>query len=136
MAGKFVFSLILVFLTELALYLFAGQTSSNTAIFTMILDPSSIVNTTFYLVIAGALTVFAFSKIIPGTFLNVNMYGVYAGIVAVTLTYIMNLVHLSAFIQAQLIPINPTLALVVNALVCGPLFFLYLIATMEWVRFN
>lgn len=136
--SKFAYSLTAVFLIELALYIFVGTSYAQTTLFGLLLNPSTIISNGIYILILGVLGVFALSAILPGNFIQINIYALYAGMAVVIVTFILNIVHLSSFIYGVLVGINGmgTSALWITSLICGPLLIFYLISTMEWVRSN
>jgi len=140
MARKFWMAIMLVVLIESALYFWAGTGVAKTSLFTLLLNPLSISTTVFYGVIFAAMTIFAASAIIPGSFVNINIYALYAGIGLVLITFIEHLGHFYTFIHGELATIASLeatmVATLLEFLIMAPLIIFYLTAMAEWVRSN
>jgi hypothetical protein len=138
--GKFVYSIMMVFIIELALYIFAGTTYGNTSIFNFIFNPSAV--STLYLFIYGAIIGFATIGIVASSFFSLNIYGMYASICAVLITYAMSIMHLWSFIYGTLADrlgectTGVCFPQVITVMIIAPFLITYLIAAAEWVRSN
>lgn len=134
--GKFVYAVMMVFVIELALYLFGG-TYGNSSLFNLITNPSLLTSNPIYILILGAVAAFAIATIIPFTSGGVSVYVLYAGIIAIFITFGASIVHLWGFLNGTLTPlISAEMALVVKALIIGPILITYILACAEWIRSN
>ena len=133
--GKFVYAIMLVFFIEFALYFFAGADYAQTSLFGFILNPSD--SSVFYVLLYAAIFALGTVGIVATAFFQINIYGVYAGMAAVLLTFFMSIVHLVGFLDSSLASkISPEFSLFIISLISAPLIIFYLIATIEWVRSN
>lgn len=135
--SKFLYALCLVFATELALFLFGGSTFSNSTLLGFLLYPSTWQQSAFWIALLVGLTALGVSTIIPGSFVQVNIYALYAGLALVALSFGISLFHLSSFMYGALKAFTGvTPALVITSFVIAPLIVFYITAVMEWVRAN
>ena len=131
--SKYVYALIVVFIIEFALWIFAGTTYANSSLFNFVTNPSttSPFYTTLYLAIIG-LSAFT---IVASAFYNINIYGVYAAIAAVFLTFFMSVIHLSEFVYGELsASLSSEFATIISMLIIAPFAITYLLATVEWIK--
>jgi len=135
--GKYVYAVLLALLIEFGLFLFGGTEYANSSLFAIINEPILILKNPFYLVIEAAIAIFIGAKIVPGNFIELNTYGVYAGVAFVSLTFLLSIVHLWSFMNAQIgSAISESFAQIVTAVVVIPLVVFYAVSTIEWVRAN
>jgi len=134
--GKFTYAILLVFIVELSLWLFGGTSYSNSSLFNLLTDPSTLMTSSWYAIITIALAAFAGSAFIIGNLYSINIYALYAGIGTAFIGFALSIVHLWSFINGQLVAVDPKLALVVSALITAPLLIYYIISITEWVRSN
>lgn len=144
--ARIVYALVLVFVIEAALFFFAGTTYTTSSLFNMFSNPADILNNPLYLLLAGAITLMVASQIIPGNFFQINIYGVYASMIVIIITFVSSIFRLATFMHGQLAPMfgcNPYTGI----LTCSPSAFIimiltvpigivYLMACIEWMRFN
>ena len=125
---------------ELGLYYFAGSTYSNTSLANMVLNPSTIPSNVLYLAIVAAITLMVATQIIPGNFFQINIYGVYAGIITFAITFVASAINLSTFMNSELTavfgPGGTDVSTFITAIVATPIIIFYIMACIEWVRFN
>jgi hypothetical protein len=135
--GKFIYAVMLVYVIELALWLFGGTTYSNSSLFTLLLDPSAITSSAFYTVIIVAMGGFALATIIPGNLWQINVYALYAGIGVIVITFVISIAHLWMFIGGELEGIlTAQFTTLIQILITSPILVTYLLAVAEWVRSN
>ena len=134
--GKFVYAVLMVFIVEMALWLFAGTEYSQSSLFAIISNPSTLLSSPFYILITVTLAAFAVSAIIPGNIYQVNVYALYAGIATVLVSFSISIVHLSQFIYGELSGLTTEFALPITILIVAPFLVTYIFATVEWVRSN
>ena len=133
--GKFIYALMLVFMYELSIWLFAGATYSNTTFFSFIFNPTT--TDPFYIVLYAIILGVGTVGIIASAFFQINIYGVWGIFVGVVLTFFASIVHLSSFIYSEIASvISPSFANTVTGLIIAPLSIGYLIACAEWLRSN
>lgn len=133
--GKFAYAVLTMFAIELSLYLFAGVNYANSSLFGLILNPEGLVTSAFYILIFGALIVFAASTIIPGNFIQINTTALYAGIGVELITFTLSVVHLWQFLNGELTGIfDSTVASEwISAVIVAPFLVFYILAISEWV---
>jgi len=143
MARKFWMAVVLMLVIESALYFWAGSGVTKTSLFTLILNPLTFNPTatgTFYGALAIAMGIFAASAIIPGSFININIYALYAAIGLVILSFIMHLGSLFTFIHGELGTMPgleaTSLIVLIEFVLMAPLIIFYMTAMAEWVRSN
>ena len=135
--GKFIYAVMMVFSIEFALYFFGGSQFSQTSLFGILFDPTTILSNPLYsTVILVTLAAFAASVIIPGNFYQINIFALYAGIMVVFITFSLSIVHLWQFMYGQLSAISVDFAQPITILIVSPLLAFYLITGIEWVRSN
>ena len=134
--GKFVYALMTAFAIEMSLWIFTGNEFARTAIYNLLSDPTSLTSATIYIVILAALTIFSLSAVLPGTFVSINIYALYAGLALAFITFGWNIVHLFTYLNGELAGLGTELSLIISMIVCGPILMFYLIAVVEWVRNN
>jgi len=135
--GKFVYAVIMVFVIELALYLFGGTSYSTTSLFNLLFNPSILISSPFYILITVALAAFAASAIIPGNLYQINIYALYAGMAAIFITFTLSIIHLWQFTYGELSGIlTMNFAQIITTLIIAPFLIYYLLASAEWVRSN
>jgi len=134
--GKYAYAVIMVFSIEFALWLFAGASYSNTSLFGILFDPTTILSNPLYIAIGVVLLAFAASAIIPLNTVQINIYALYAGLAVAFISFSLSIVHLWTFIYGELSGITTQLALPITTLIIAPILAYYLISTVEWVRGN
>ncbi len=134
--GKYTYAVIMVFAIEYALWLFAGTSYSNSSLFGILFDPTTLISSPLYIAILVALAAFAASAIIPGNLYQINIYALYAGLATAFLSFSLSIVHLWQFIYGELSGITTQLAGPITILIIAPILTYYLISTAEWVRSN
>lgn len=134
--AKMAYALMSIIIIEMALYFFAGTDYSNTTLMDLVLNPSIILNNAWYIAVAAALVIFAASAIIPGSFVQINIYALYAGLASAALTFTAVLVDFWTFLNGSLSGINQTLSSLILGLTIVPLIIFYITAIVEWVRQN
>lgn len=136
MASKFTHVLLMVFLVELAMYLFAGTGYTKTPLFNLLTEQLGFFNNPIYLNVVSGIGLFAIAAIFVGTFFQFNINAIYASLAALTVTYIFALVQFWALINSQLHVNSPELSLLIPTFIVAPLLIYYVVATMEWIRGN
>lgn len=134
--GKFVYAIMMVFMIEYALWLFGGTSYVTTSLFGILFNPTTLLSSQLYILITFALAAFAASVIIAGNFYQINIYALYAGVVAAFFSFIFSIVHLYTFLYGQLESIYVEMAGPITILITAPLLIFYLISCLEWVRSN
>ncbi len=134
--GKYTYAVIMVFAIEYALWLFAGTSYSQTSLFGILFDPTTLISNPLYIAILVALAAFAASAIIPGNLYQINIYALYAGLAAAFISFSLSIVHLWSFIYGELSGRTIELAGPITILIISPILIYYLISTAEWVRSN
>ncbi|GAG57368.1 unnamed protein product [marine sediment metagenome] len=134
--GKFTYAVLMVFLIEMALWLFAGTEYSQSTLFAIISDPSTLLSNPLYILITVTLVAFGAAAIIPGNLFQVNIYALYAGLSAIFISFSVSIVHLWQFIYGELSGITIEFALPITILIIAPFLVTYILATVEWVRSN
>lgn len=134
--AKIVYAILTAFAIELALYLFGGTSGSTSSLFGLLLDPSGIATDPLYLIIVGALAAIGFSTIIIGTFYNINIFGIYAAVAAVLLSFALTLAHLWTFLNGELPILQVGDSSIIATIIVAPLLIAYLIITLNYVRSN
>ena len=126
-------ALMSVIIIELALYFIGGATTGRTGLFAFLLNPST--STTLYiavLAVVGTITV----AVVASSFFQLNIYAVYAGFVALSLTFVAVIIQLMIFISGQFNQLNQPVALLINGLITMPMAIYYMTTMMEWIRSN
>ncbi len=135
--AKIIYAIMIVLFVEFAMFLFAGTTYAKTSLLSMILDPSAITSTVFYVAIFAILATFAGSVIVSGNFYNINIYALYSAMIVIFIGFIQTLVHLYVFIGSSLqTSLTPEMIQVIQVIFLGPLLIFYLVACLEWIRGN
>lgn len=137
--GKFIYAIITAFLIELSLWLFAGTDYANSALFGLLTDPSNLTTTAIYILLYGTLAVFGASAVIPGNFIQINIYALYAGIAVILITFTLPIVHLFQFVFGELqgiFPLDTVLAQAITILIVSPFIIMFMMGLTEWVRSN
>lgn len=134
--GKIIYGILTAFAIELALSLFGGNTFAHTSLFNLLINPSSVGSSTFYLAIVAALAVISATVIIVGSFYNFNIYAVYAGISAILITFALSIADLWTFINGQLnvLQITSNNSSLIATLVVSPILIAYIIMTVDYMR--
>jgi len=133
--GKFVYALVTAFALEFAIWLFAGVDYSQTTLFNFIISPTT--TSALYVLIYGAIGGLLVVGIVASAFISINIYGVYAMIGAVFLSFITSIAHLATFVYGELSgTVSPEMALIITAVINLPFALGYSIAVAEWVRGN
>ncbi len=134
--GKMVYALASIILIEALLYFFGGG-YSHTSLFSIILNPYSLtLSNDWYLLVRAAIWAISIGFIIPGTFIQINIYSLYAGVSAVALTFVFTLVNFALYINNVLSPFSPTLSKIIMICLIAPLFIFYFTSVLEWIRQN
>ena len=144
--AKIVYALLTVFAIELGLFMYAGATYGATSLLNILSDPSDILSNPFYLAIIAVIGVFAAAIVVSGTFFNINIYALYAGMILIFITFIHSIASLWSFLYGQLsgYGIGPilqesaisSLAGQVATFAVAPILIGYIIASVEWIRSN
>lgn len=134
--AKLTYALILVIIIEMALYFFAGTSYSQTTLFGLLNNFTGISTNTLYVALIAGLAVFAAGTIVVGSVYQINMFGVYATIATILITFSLNIVHLGIFVNGQLSDLGIPMATLITMIILTPLLITYLMATIEWVRSN
>lgn len=134
--GRLVYALITAFAIELGLYLFSGANYTQSTLFGLLLDPSNLPSSSLYLVIFGALAAIGASVIVIGTFWNINIYGIYAGMALAFLSFILVIVHLWVFINGQLSELITANSSIIATIITTPFLLAYMIILADYVRGN
>jgi hypothetical protein len=130
------YAILSVFIVELALT-FVGAGVTRTALYDALINPPSLIVGAFYIgliLIVGAVALTA--VITPGFIYQVNQWALFAGAVAVLITFVAVIIDLWVFIQSEIIDFTPEFAGLIASLVTAPLIILYIFAGLEWTRFN
>jgi len=137
--GKFVYAILLVFVVELALFLFQGTTYVNTPVFELLLNPNNLLSDVIYIALLLALGALGASVIIPGNFIQLNVYAIYAGLAIAFISFIASIAHLWTFVNdaiGGLEGVATVDATWISGLIVAPFIIFYLLAVTEWVRSN
>ena len=137
--GKFVYAVLTAFIIELALYLFSGTTYGTTSIFNLIMNPTSLTSAAFYVTLVFAITVFAASTIIPGNFIQINIYALYSGLAVSLISFTASIAHLWVFTHGQLTGLGGMAeadAVWIASVITAPFLMFYMLAIAEWMRSN
>ena len=134
--AKIVYAVLSAFAIELALFLFGGNTTVTSKLFGLLIDPSGIATNGLYIAISGALILIGATSIIIGTFYNINIYGIYAAVASIFLSFVLILVHLWTFIDGQLSEGSVVVAQhsMIATIIVAPLLITYMIITLDYVR--
>lgn len=134
--GKYTYAVIMVFAIEFALWLFAGTNYSQTSLFGILFNPTTLISNPLYIAIGVTLLAFAASAIIPLNTFQINIYALYAGLAVAFISFSLSIVHLWQFIYGELSGVTTQLALPITTLIIAPILTYYLVSTVEWVRGN
>jgi len=134
--AKIIWAVLTAFAIELAVYLFGGSDIANSSLFSLLLNPSSISTASLYLIIKAAMVAIGASTIIIGTFYNINIYGIYASVAAVLLTFALSIADFWRFLNGQLVSLQVANSSIIATIVTAPLILSYLIITLNYVRSN
>ncbi len=135
--SKLTYAILLIFILEVAMYLFAGTEYSNTSLFGMILGEGSILSSALFtslLLIIGGI---AAATIISGNFININIYAIYAAMIVVLIKFVQTILAFGNLITSELETVlSPEMMLAVWSILIGPLIIFYVISCIEWIRSN
>ncbi|GAG13042.1 unnamed protein product [marine sediment metagenome] len=140
--GKITGALILVFLIELGLVLFAGTGYANSSMYNFLTNPSAWSSNIFYLLLIAVVSVGAVAIITPGALYTFNQWALFAIASAGMFTFVGSIISLYSFIYSELTPIingigaPPFWGVAITSLICGPLMVYYIVAVVEWSRAN
>lgn len=136
--GKLIYALLLVLFIEISILYFGGSGLDNNNLTDIFLNPQNLIDNPLYATtILIALTTLALSIILPGNFIQVNIYALYAGVAFVLVAFIASIVHLYSFLYGSLrIPLGESLTELILGVVVVPLVIFYMVAILEWVRSN
>jgi hypothetical protein len=130
------YAILSVFLIELALT-FAGAGVTRTALYSTLINPPDLLTGAFYLAIIAIVGLTAVLAVItPGFIYQVNQWALFAGAVAVMITFVVVIADLWIFINGEITTLTPEFAALVASLITAPLIILYIFAGLEWTRFN
>jgi len=139
------YALTTIVIIELGLYLFGSPDYSKTSLFALMLDPPLVTTSAFALLFATSTFLFLASAIIPGQYVTLNIYGVYAAIVSQIITYISVISQLIGFVNGQLRGLFLTCvnagtgvcpAPLITMIFTAPLIIFFIITTVDWIRSN
>lgn len=144
--GKLTGALLLTFVIELALVLFAGNSDSSTSLYNVLMNPSNIIGTAFYLAVIALFVIGGAAIIVPGSIVQVNQWALYAVFATFVIGFSLNIAHLWSFISSQLASImDPGVTCsiatfctgwLIATMITAPLLVFYWIAVSEWARGN
>lgn len=134
--AKIIYAILTAFAIELGLYLFGGTSASTSSLFSLLMDPSGIAADNLYTIIVVALAAIGASTIIIGTFYNINIYGIYASVASVFLSFVLVIAHLWVFINGELTSLQVGSSSIIATIVTAPLLISYFIVTLNYVRSN
>lgn len=134
--SKIIYALLVLFAIDFSIYLFAGTSYSNSSLFGLLSDPSNLVQSSLYDKLNVALGALGLTTIVIGTFFNLNIYGMYASISAVFLSFSKILVNLWNFINGELRILEVDGHSAIATIVVAPLMLTYLILVANYVRAN
>jgi hypothetical protein len=134
--AKVIWALLSAFAIELALYMFGGTSYETSSLFKLLIDPSGIGASTFYLLIVGAMLAIGATTIIIGTFYNINIYGIYASVTAVLITLSLIMAHLWTFLNGELTSLNVDNSSIIASVIVVPLLAAYMFIVLNYVRAN
>jgi hypothetical protein len=130
------YAILSVFIIEAAL-LFAGYTGAPSKLYTAIFNPSGFLTGGFYLGLFLIVSLTATLAVVtPGFIYQVNQWALFAGVSAMLITFVAVVIDLSGFIYTELSGYAPDFALWIAAIITAPVIILYIMATLEWTRFN
>ena len=132
--SKIAYSLLMVLLLEAGLYFFGGTTYTNTSLFDLLLNPVEFFSNYWYIAVLAALGVFAAATVIPGSFYQINIFAMYAGLSAMFMTFSVSIINLWRFLNGSLAALDPVLSQLILFMVISPILIFYIISVVEWVR--
>jgi len=147
--AKLTAALLLVFIIEVALYLFGGV-QEGSGIFQAIMHPTLLQTSLFFGIFITLLIAGGAATVTPGTFVNINYQGIFSAASLLLIGFGLSLVHLWSWLASQLASIlNPVQSAagtcgvttlcdgwIYAALITAPLLIFYIIAVTEWSRAN
>jgi len=144
--AKLYAALMLVFVIEVALVVFGGTDYPQSSLFNLLTSPEIFSSSGFYLIMLGILTTAALAYIVPGSFIQVNQWALFAAAGAVTITFGVHISHLYSFLSGQLTSImdpgasctafSSCTGNLIAVLITAPLLLFYIITVVEWSRNN
>jgi len=132
-------ALLSVFIIEIGLTFFAGDTITNSALYLLLIEPTAITSSAFYLVMLGVVAGTVIAVVTPGFIYQINQWALFAGASATGLTFVITLGHLWGYIYSQITPftvIGEPFAVLISTIITAPLIIFYITAMIEWSRFN
>ena len=136
--AKMIAALMTVFLIEVSLVFFGGVTYGNSILYSFLMGPTAITSALFYTTMIAILLASAAATIVPGSFYQVNQWALFAAASVIFITFAVNISHLWAFINGQLIGIfsSSIMGGFIASLITAPLFVFYMVSVVEWTRQN
>jgi len=144
--AKLYAALILVFVIEVALVTFGGTDYPQSSLYGFLSAPEAFSSTGFYIAMFAILVSAGVAYIVPGSFVQINQWALYAAFGAIAITFGVHISHLYSFLNGQLTSImDPgvvcgTLSKCTGSwiamLITAPLILWYLITIVEWGRNN
>lgn len=142
------YSLISIFIIELALFYFSGTNVATTGLFAALTNPASILTNGWYLAMLGIISVTIAASVIPSFIIQANQWAYFAVGCVVFITYVQAYARFAGFIAGSLsglgaegvstvglMNLSPFTVLA-TVLITSPLIILYVTAMVEWTRFN
>ena len=134
---KLTAALIIVFVIEVALVFFGGTSYNNSSVYDFLINPTSFTSSAFIIMMTLIVVVAGAAYIVPGTFIQLNQWALFATAAALMLTYALSITHLWAFLAGQLGSIfDATFGNLIASLICAPILIFYVITIIEWSRNN
>lgn len=130
------FALLVAFIVEFAL-VFTGQETTTTSLFNALINPPGLISgILFWALTVGIVFLALASAITPGFLYQTNQYALFAGAVGVLIYFVATFANLWIFLKGELIDLSPQFAGYIATLICSPLIITYILAGLEWTRFN
>ena len=134
--SKIGYALVSVVIVELGLYMFTGSTNILTSITQLVMNPSTITSQPFYTQFAALFALLGTVTIIVGTFTNFNTFFIYGGASLWLLSFAQVFGDLGSQVYSLVAPYNTSLAVLITAILVGPLTVFYITTVVDWARSN
>lgn len=130
--GKIVYALLLAFVTQFALVLFAGQNFPGSSLYNFLLNPTDWEGTLFIGAINDILLLLGGASIIAGLYFIRNEFILYLGLAAVFFSFGISFYNAWQFINQQAILGEG--AVYIASLVMAPIILVYIILVLDFAR--
>lgn len=143
--GKFIYALLSIFIVEAAMLLYVNPNpapvdaigfseSNHTILYDFITAPST--SSKFYSEISIAIGGLTLAAIVASLFVSINVYVLYVAIALFGLSFTMVAAQLSNFVYSAMPFLDDATRILVAGIVFAIFGIYYVIALIEWVRFN